>query len=122
MAKMLPTILRNLGSKPATRGYPYQVREPFQRTRGNLTIDLENCTLCTLCEKRCPTGAIKIQRKDGLWSFEDTRCIVCEACVEACPKGCLNAGTAWRKPVIEKGRQEWKVEVKKKEKSEGETS
>ena len=86
---MLKTTLQNLFSKPATRLYPFEKREPFKNTHGHIENDLVNCTYCTLCDKKCPTKAIKVVREPKSWTIEPLRCIACNICVEICPKKTL---------------------------------
>ena len=47
------------------------------------TIDVEKCTGCTICAKKCPTGAIIGGRKQPHFIIQD-KCISCGACEEAC--------------------------------------
>ena len=48
------------------------------------TIIAENCTGCSACEKRCPTGAISgISKK--VYYIEAAMCIDCGACGVICP-------------------------------------
>jgi len=47
------------------------------------TIDVEKCTGCTICAKKCPTGAIIGGRKQPHFVIQD-KCISCGACEEAC--------------------------------------
>ncbi|HOI31153.1 MAG: NADH-ubiquinone oxidoreductase-F iron-sulfur binding region domain-containing protein [Bacteroidales bacterium] len=47
------------------------------------TIDVEKCTGCTICAKKCPTGAILGGRKQPHFIIQD-KCISCGACEEAC--------------------------------------
>jgi ech hydrogenase subunit F len=75
--------------KPATRLYPFQKREPFSNTRGSIEIEIEKCSMCTLCAKKCPTEAIAVKRQEKIWEIDRLRCIQCSACVDACPKKCL---------------------------------
>ncbi len=46
-------------------------------------IDVEKCTGCTVCSKKCPTGAIIGAKKTPHFIVED-KCIGCGSCQEAC--------------------------------------
>lgn len=89
MARMLNMVLKNLFSKPATRLYPYNKRETFERYRGRIVCDDTNCIYCTLCAKKCPADAIVVDRTNKLWELDAFRCIVCGECVTVCPKKCI---------------------------------
>lgn len=59
--------------------YPYITK----RMTNNITIDLNKCIHCKLCEMNCPTNCIKVSNKA---SFND-RCLLCQRCMNNCPKG-----------------------------------
>jgi formate hydrogenlyase subunit 6/NADH:ubiquinone oxidoreductase subunit I len=86
---MARIALRNLFSKPATRRYPFVVREPFAASRGRITICFDDCILCGSCQRHCPAQAIEVERGAGRWKIDRFSCVNCGACVEACPKKCL---------------------------------
>lgn len=96
------TELRNLFSKPATRPYPQQPREYPARTRGHIENDMDVCILCGLCSKKCPTGAITVDRTGKTWSISRFSCIQCGYCVESCPKKCLSMKQTYTQPGDEK--------------------
>ncbi len=48
-------------------------------------IDLEKCGKCGICEKFCPTKAIKVERKKS-FNINLNLCIGCGACQEVCPR------------------------------------
>jgi ech hydrogenase subunit F len=102
MALMLPTILRNLLSGPATRMYPVQVREPFEHARGHVTFEDDKCILCGLCALRCPADAISIDKERRELTFHPARCIVCEVCALACPNDAIDLIYKWRAPFYTK--------------------
>jgi ech hydrogenase subunit F len=59
---MLNLVLTNISRKPATRLYPFEVREPFKEFKGRLVFNPENCILCGLCQKKCPPDAITVTK------------------------------------------------------------
>ncbi len=52
------------------------------------SIDVEKCTGCTLCSKKCPTGAI-IGAKKSPHFIVDSKCIGCGTCEEVCKFGAV---------------------------------
>jgi formate hydrogenlyase subunit 6/NADH:ubiquinone oxidoreductase subunit I len=90
---MTATALRNLFARPATRLYPAEKRELPAGTRGRLTIDIETCIFCGICQKKCPTDALRVERDAKRWSIDRLGCIACANCVDACPKDCLSMET-----------------------------
>ena len=76
-------------ARPATRLYPFVKREPYAGTRGSIEIDIQKCSMCTLCQKKCPTEAITVKRQEKIWEIDRLRCIACSACVDVCAKKCL---------------------------------
>lgn len=54
-----------------------------------LVIDMTSCVLCGLCARRCPTGALQVDRKAGTWTVNRTACLQCGNCVNGCPKKSL---------------------------------
>lgn len=96
------TELKNLFSKPATRLYPQQPRQYAERTRGHIENDMDVCILCGLCSKKCPTGAIAVDRTGKTWSINRFSCIQCGYCVESCPKKCLSMKQTYTQPDAEK--------------------
>jgi len=77
-------------------------REYFPATRGRILIEPTTCNLCVICDVRCPTKAIKVDRVGKTWAIDRLRCIQCGACVDACPRKCLSNGNHYSEPVTEK--------------------
>jgi formate hydrogenlyase subunit 6/NADH:ubiquinone oxidoreductase subunit I len=102
MPVMLPTVLRNLFGGPATRKYPYEVRDPFEGARGHIEFDDDKCILCGNCARRCPAAAIEINKDKGELVFYPASCIICFVCAEACNKDAIIADNRWRKPYYTK--------------------
>jgi ech hydrogenase subunit F len=92
--------LINLFRKPSTRRYPAEPYVPKVAARGSLQIAFDNCNLCTLCAKRCPTGALIVDRVSRYWEIDRMRCIVCGYCVESCPKSCLALSPVYSAPLF----------------------
>ncbi|MCU0608761.1 MAG: 4Fe-4S dicluster domain-containing protein [Chitinispirillaceae bacterium] len=88
-------VARSALSKPATRLYPFEKRETYPKTRGHIDIDIAACTMCTLCQKKCPTHAITVKRAEKIWEIERMKCIQCSACVDSCPKKCLSMANTY---------------------------
>ena len=95
---MTKNILRNLLSKSATRKYPYVRRDPFPEYRGQVRIDAENCILCGICAKKCPSQCISVDPKEGTWDLDLLACVYCASCVEVCHKKCLSMANEHPKP------------------------
>ncbi|MBN1534090.1 MAG: EFR1 family ferrodoxin [Spirochaetes bacterium] len=47
-----------------------------------------NCTMCGICERNCPVGAITIRNGRPYWSF---RCESCMRCIANCPEKAVQA-------------------------------
>lgn len=120
MALMLPTILKNLFGGPATRMYPIEVREPFEKARGHITFDGDKCILCGACALKCPAVAISTDKEKKELTFYPARCIVCEVCVHVCTTGAINLMYKWRTPFYEKPEEVHQARGKRKGKEDKE--
>jgi ech hydrogenase subunit F len=105
MFDMLGSIFKNLTSKPATRMYPFEKREPFKDTRGQIDIDIDSCIFCGICSKKCPSDAIVVNKGEKSWELDPFKCVVCGVCSEVCPKKSI------------KTLEQYKTSAYKKEKS-----
>jgi ech hydrogenase subunit F len=112
--KLSGVIVRSAVSRPATRLYPFEKREDFAGTRGKVVMNPEECNFCTLCQMKCPAGAILVNREQKTWQIDRFRCILCGACVGACMRKVPKFETAYTQPsalrVVETYRQEPKFE------------
>lgn len=48
------------------------------------------CIGCKICEKNCPTGAIKVENNNATIDYE--KCIGCGVCAEKCPRHIIFSG------------------------------
>ena len=93
--------LKNLFSKPATCNYPFEPATYPERSRGHIEIDIDSCIMCGMCQRKCPSGAITVDRKTKTWSIERMGCVQCENCVSGCPKKCLHIVPGYTEPSTE---------------------
>ncbi len=88
--------VKNIFHKPATISYAGGAMDIPRKYRGKLEYDPANCIDCHLCERDCPTGAIKMindgtkQEKKMRALLDMEFCIFCCQCVDSCPKKCLS--------------------------------
>lgn len=108
MLDMIRNVMRNLAQRPATR---INARAPFPAARGRVKIEIEKCIFCGMCQRRCPAGAIAVDRAAKRWTLDPFACIICGACVEACPKKCLRLDNAWRPGAAAKSAEVWQPEA-----------
>jgi len=100
------TILRSLFGRPATLMYPAVPREYVEGSRGHIEIAVESCSFCSLCQRKCPTEALSVDRETKIWKIDRLRCIACNFCAEACPKKCLSMATGYSPAVTSPGATE----------------
>ncbi len=114
--KMTPNVLGRLFTKYATRLYPVEVREPFPNARGELVNKIEDCIFCGMCQRKCPSQCITVDKKEAVWTLDAFSCVVCGVCVDACPTHCLSQNKAYRSVAVEPVRISLKGEINKKDK------
>ena len=49
--------------------------EPPAGLKGHVEVDESTCILCSLCVKRCPCGAIEVDKKARTWAIDHFRCV-----------------------------------------------
>lgn len=100
--KIGKVLMKSLFGKPATLMYPVAPAKVTEATRGHMTIEIENCIFCGLCQKKCPTNAITVDRNAGTWSIQRMKCIQCNACAYTCKKDALHMANTYTAPNTEK--------------------
>lgn len=96
------TALKNLFSKPATTGYPFEPAKYPERMRGHVQIKIEDCISCGLCARSCPPGALKVDRAARTWTINRFDCVQCGNCTNVCPKKCLFMVPGYTEPGAQK--------------------
>ena len=71
-AKPAPAPAAGTVIKPRDDGKPVQVPS--------------KCVYCTICAKKCPAGALEVDRAARTWTLNEDECVACGTCAEACPK------------------------------------
>ena len=105
MFAMERLVLKWAFKKPATSNYPFEPRIPLPGSRGKLEMPTSTCTYCTICEKKCPTGAIFVDRVKKTWCVDRLRCVNCASCVEWCPKKSLSLSEMHGGAVVTRDRE-----------------
>ena len=57
--------------------------------KGLLTVS-DACVYCTLCARKCPEGAITVDRANKTWAVDHDKCTKCGTCIGTCPKKALS--------------------------------
>lgn len=107
LLRMSKTLFKNLIHGPYTVPYPVKQKEKYERTRGKIAISIDDCILCGLCMRRCPAGAIQVEKVKNSWSIERMKCIQCNYCTEVCPKKCLKMENQYTEPSYDTVRDEY---------------
>jgi ech hydrogenase subunit F len=103
--EMLKLALKWSVTKPPTSRYPFEPRRILSGSRGKLIFTKDNCVYCTVCAKKCPTGALVVTRAEKKWVIDRLRCISCGYCVEICPKKSLALSTEHATPAVTKTKE-----------------
>lgn len=112
---------KHLGRRAVTIQYPEQKMEMPERSRGVVVLlsDKEtgdlNCTMCMLCMRACPTGAIQIDaprdesKKRHLNSFvvDNMICCYCGLCEESCNFSAIKLATKYEFSTVSKEDLIW---------------
>ena len=113
LLRMSKVVMEWVRKKPFCKMYPVVPGRVYDNTRGCVMNDAAKCTLCTLCDKKCPTGAIKVDRAGGTWEINHFQCIMCNECVTNCRPGSLTMESKHAAPAAKIEKLSMKVELKK---------
>ena len=102
---MTQMALKWVFSKPATSSYPFTPREEIKGSRGWLLFTDEACVYCNVCAKKCPTGALVVNRAEKSLAIDRLSCITCGCCVEVCPKDSLVLDSGHGNPQLVKASE-----------------
>ena len=104
---LMREVMGNLFRKPFTRRYPKKKVEPFERFRGRLVFHPKKCIGCQLCNRNCPSNAIRFHKK-GKLEFDMKTCMQCGLCVDICHVGAIT----WSRKFDNAGRDRKKLMVR----------
>jgi ech hydrogenase subunit F len=96
------TILDSLFSKPVTTTYPATPAVLKPELRGRVVIDIQKCISCGMCMRKCPAGAIIVDRPKKSWTIDRYACVQCATCVDNCPVKCLHMEPQYAEPITAK--------------------
>ena len=69
---------------------PAAPAEPVKpRDDGKPVNDPSKCVYCTICARKCPAGALEVDRPNKTWTLDEDKCVACGTCAEVCPKKCI---------------------------------
>ncbi len=86
--------LGSLFKKPETLRYPAETKPPYAGQKGHVVNRVEDCILCSKCQKVCPCHCITVDKAARTWTIDPYLCIQCSSCIDACPKDCLSMDPA----------------------------
>ena len=110
---MMRESLKNLFSRPYTRRYPSEPADLPDNNRGRVEWDMQKCIWCFLCQKNCPTLAIKTDKIAKTQTVSRNRCIACGRCVEVCPTQTIYMREQYSKPAAEPEIHVYGAEMKR---------
>ena len=71
--------------RPVTVCYPQEKLAAPERLRGHIVNDMDVCICCGMCARRCPAGALAVDRKGGTWSIDPYACVCAASASKAAP-------------------------------------
>ena len=74
---------------PKTEAAPAASALIKPRDDGKPVQDPSKCIYCTLCAKKCPAGALTVDRQNKTWTLDEDSCVACGTCAGVCPKDAI---------------------------------
>jgi len=68
---------------------PAPAAAPKPREDGKPVQDPNKCVYCTICAKKCPAGALTVDRAAKTWTLDEDACVACGTCAGVCPKNAI---------------------------------
>ena len=79
-------------AKPAESAQKPAARTVQGRADGKPVQDPKTCVYCTICAKKCPVGALEVDRAEKSWKLDEEACVACGNCESVCPKSSIVCG------------------------------
>ncbi len=70
----------------APKAAPAAAEPPKPRDDGKPVQNPATCIYCTICARKCPAGALTVDRAAKTWALDEDACVACGTCAAACPK------------------------------------
>ena len=84
---VLTAINGLIGEEASAEEKPAEPPKPVKpRDDGRPVQDPAKCIYCTICARKCPVGALEVDRTAKTWKLDEDVCIGCGNCYEVCPK------------------------------------
>lgn len=96
--KLGTMTIKSIFKKPETILYPVMEKTAPDGLKGHIANDMKLCILCGMCQRTCPSGAIRVEKAENLWAINRFACVQCGSCTRACPKKCLSMEPTYQKP------------------------
>ena len=77
---------------PAPAAAPAAKSAVVGREDGKPVQDPDKCAYCTICAKKCPAGALEVDRAAKTWKLDEDSCVACGTCESVCPKKAIVCG------------------------------
>ena len=107
----------SLFKKPETVLYPLETKPQPEGLKGHISIDVDTCILCGMCDRSCPTDCLKVDKAQRSWSINRFSCIQCGYCVTVCPKKCLFMKPGYAPAATETSRESFSIPESEKKPS-----